>query len=662
MQSRLVALAVATVAFGVQAFAVTPVQKVIQMMEEMKAKAVKEKNDEIVEFTKFQEYCTHNEKEKASAIEDGKADIEQYTADIKKNNADAAVLAEEIAKLDESIALAEQDKAESTAIREKEHADFSAALAEYVESIGDLDSATQKIKTMMSSVKSASAASLLQMFAEDKDMSVRAKSTITAFLSVSEESELGAPAGPVYQSQAGGVVGLMKDLMKKLKSEKDTLEKEEMKKQSSYDMLMQSLVGQITEQTESRDTKTSTKKQKETASAQATGDLGMTEAALGTDTEFLAELKKTCGQKAKDFESRQKLRAEELVAVNKAIEIVSSPTVSGAAGKHLPGLVQTSGNVLAQLRSGNTVNQPFQSRVSSFLRSQGDRLGSNVLSALAMRVSEDPLAKVKKMIEDMVYKLMEEANEEAGHKAFCDAEMGTNKHTRDAKSSAVEELAASIQEMSAEIAQITEKAADISDQVTEIDAAVGKATAERNEEKEKNQVTIDDAKAAKTAVESALKILKDFYDKASQATALVQEDTSEESDKPFQGSGGGGIIGMLEVILSDFERLLEETTTNESTAAEQYTTLMRDSKREKAVKNQELKHLESEKVRISSDLADAKKDLKSTQKELDAALAYFEKLKPSCVVAGETYEERVAKRNEEIESLKDALQILSGEA
>ena len=56
-----------------------------------------------------------------------------------------------------------------------------------------------------------------------------------------------------------------------------------------------------------------------------------------------------------------------------------------------------------------------------------------------------------------------------------------------------------------------------------------------------------------------------------------------------------------------------------------------------------------------------KRDLEGIQKELHAALAYFDKLKPSCVDSGVSYEDRVARRKEEIESLQEALKILNGE-
>jgi hypothetical protein len=60
-------------------------------------------------------------------------------------------------------------------------------------------------------------------------------------------------------------------------------------------------------------------------------------------------------------------------------------------------------------------------------------------------------------------------------------------------------------------------------------------------------------------------------------------------------------------------------------------------------------------------LTSKKADLEGTQKELDAALAYYDKLKPSCVDAGVSYDDRVARRKEEIESLQEALRILNGE-
>ena len=55
-----------------------------------------------------------------------------------------------------------------------------------------------------------------------------------------------------------------------------------------------------------------------------------------------------------------------------------------------------------------------------------------------------------------------------------------------------------------------------------------------------------------------------------------------------------------------------------------------------------------------------KADVEGTQKELDAALAYFDKLRPSCVDSGVSYDDCVARSKEEIDSLQEAFKILNG--
>merc|ERR1719316_1563239 len=126
------------------------------------------------------------------------------------------------------------------------------------------------------------------------------------------------------------------------------------------------------------------------------------------------------------------------------------------------------------------------------------------------------------MIKDLVYKLMEEAREEAEHKGWCDTELTTNKQTRDKKSADIESLKAEIEELTALIAKLTQDISELQAGIKEIDEAVAKATADRTASKEKNQATIADAKQASEAVANALQVLKDFYAKAAEAAALNQ--------------------------------------------------------------------------------------------------------------------------------------------
>merc|ERR1719213_282092 len=269
---------------------------------------------------------------------------------------------------------------------------------------------------------------------------------------------------------------------------------------------------------------------------------------------------------------------------------------------------------------------------------------------IAQRVEEDPFKKFKKMIKDLVYKLMEEAREEAEHKGWCDTELTTNQQTRVKKTEEVAQLTQEVEDLTAEIAALTQAIEELTAAIAELDAAMAKATAEREASKEKNTETINDAKEAQAA----------------EATALNQqtpaEDAPETFDAPYKGNqtGASSVMDFLEVILSDFARLQSQTETAEAAEQEEYDTYMFESKKDKALKENEIKHKEERKAQCETDLARAKDELEAAQKALAAAVAYYEKLKPTCVDSGISYEERVKQREEEIQSLKEALAMLEG--
>merc|ERR1719316_594060 len=301
---------------------------------------------------------------------------------------------------------------------------------------------------------------------------------------------------------------------------------------------------------------------------------------------------------------------------------------------------------LAQLRS--SVQSPVQDSVAAFLEQKAGSIGSRLLALVASKAAADPFTKVKKMIKDMITKLMEEANEEAEHKAFCDTEMNTNKQTRDKKTEVSETLSADIEELTADISKLASEITELGNQVAEIDAAVAKATADRNDEKAKNQQTLSDAKMGAEAVAKAIAVLKEFYEKA--ATPVEQPapqqgpiawdnkalqilknggatllqvgahnnqkgkipGAPEMEEGAYTGMGNGGVLGLMEVCQSDFEKVLSETSATEEEAQKIYEEFMADSAQDKAEK------------------ATAMKDLRITQEELVAAMQYYEKLKPDC--------------------------------
>jgi len=645
-----------------QGVEVTPVQKVVQLMEGMLEKGKKEKHDEQVQFAAYKQFCDDTSVEKTRAIAEANEQIDTLKADIQSYTAKAALLTKEIAGLDEDISIWEGDIKAATNVREIEKNDYDVLHKDYSESVDALGRAIAVLKKQTGDKKQASFVQVAAL----KELTLipaEAKKTIDAFLQDTEPTEglaVSAPEANAYEFQSSGVVEMLEKLNDKFIDERTALEKEEMNSKHAYDMLMQDLNAQIAQATQDRDEKAESKAKKLQAKADATGDLKDTTTTRDADSKYLADLTATCEQKASDFESRQQLRADEIVAVEKAIEIISSGAVAGSADKHLPSLVQKS-SAFAALRSD--LSTQAKARVASYLASRAKQLNSRVLATLATHATDDPFNKVKKMIKDLIVRLMEEANEEAEHKGWCDTELSTNEQTRKEKTEAVETLHAEIDQLEASIAKLTEDISELTKAVAELDAAMAKATSLRQAEKATNTETIADSEAAQTAVAQALTVLKEFYAKAAEATAFVQQKAEPEIfDKAYTGMGGeaGGVVGMLEVIESDFARLEADTKASEASAQKEYDTFMTDSKVDKASKDEAIDHKTAKKQDETATMTSKSNDLEGTQKELDAALTYFDKLKPSCVNSGVSHEARVAQRKEEIESMQESLKLMNG--
>merc|ERR1719183_2516663 len=125
---------------------VTPLQKVVQMLDGVLAKGKSEKHEEEVEFAKFHEWCDQVRAEKTRSIKDLGDEIMQLSADIDAAEADAETLTEEIGELEKEIASLTADLKAATAVRAKENEDYKAAHLDVSESIDAIARAIQVLK------------------------------------------------------------------------------------------------------------------------------------------------------------------------------------------------------------------------------------------------------------------------------------------------------------------------------------------------------------------------------------------------------------------------------------------------------------------------------------------------------------------------------------
>merc|ERR1719434_30839 len=291
MKVSILLTVLALAAAGQQRAAVTPVQKVIQLLNGMVEKGKKEKHEEQVQFAAYKQFCDDTTVEKQRSIKEANEMIEILQADIQKYEADAAQLAKEIAKHDEDISTWEGDFKAASKVREIEHND-------YTESIDALDEGIATLKKQAHDVKQAAAA--LTQVSSSSIIPAESKRIIDAFLSQDPDDEnlaVAAPEANAYEFQAQGIVDMLTKLAGKFEDERTDLEKEETNARHAFEMLSQDLKAQIGQATAARTEKSEAKAKALQASADAKGDLQDTTTTRDDDSKYLADLTATCEQK-----------------------------------------------------------------------------------------------------------------------------------------------------------------------------------------------------------------------------------------------------------------------------------------------------------------------------------------------------------------------------
>lgn len=672
--------------------------KVIAMLQNMAAKAKTEKQNEEVAFSKFNQWCKDTSASLKNGISEGASAIESLTAEIGKLSSDVTGLGGSIAGLQADVEQATADSKSSTEQRAKDNEAFLAESKDYSESVDALDRAIA-VMQKENYDRPASAAALLQL-SDEPNMPEKVRSIVAAFMGMgqepgtAEELAYDAPEANAYEYQSTSIIDLLKKLSDQFRSKLGDSQKEEQNSVHAFNMVIEDLKDSIENSKKAISEQSIEKKRKEETIAMNQKELAVTETTKAEDEKVLAEMTAECTEKKDSFDEKQQTRAEEIQAIEKATEVLSSPEVAANTAKYMT-LAQSSKKGVALLQShggsaGGTAveTEGIHKKIRDFLEGEGQRLHSKNLALLAQKMAADPFAKVKSMIDGMITRLLEEANADADHEGFCDTEMGKSKITRNKLQEDIDSLAAAVDEGKATIAQLAESITTSDQELAELQKAISEATEMRSAEKATNAETVKDAKQAQAAVQAATAVLNEYYSKALTSTALLQTPTmgSDEWDSlanpAFKGTidkghkegmqtfgetysgnqeGAAGVMALLEVVLSDFATLEADTLSSEASAQKGFEDFMTESKKTKATKNRQVEMNAADKSKAEANVVSDTADMKATQDQLLAADRYYEKLVPQCIDQGMTFEERTAARQAEITSLKEALTILSSQ-
>merc|ERR1719281_615400 len=633
---------------------ISPVQKVVQMIDEMAGKVQKELDATTADFEEYAKFCDDQSVEKDYAIKDGKEAMEELTAIITDTSAGIESAAAKIEDLSTKISDTESELSTATALRKKENEEFVKKEKELLETTRELEGATTAIKKSLSLVQlrggkvgqserdalNALVAGLGQLV-EASFVKPEQRRHIQSFLEQRADAEESFEAR-ARTLDSNAIVDTLTEMTDEAEESLTTTRKREAEAAQTYALLKQSLEGETKGMKEELGESTQFKASSAEKLAQAEEDLAITTKSFNEDTAFLKDLKKDCQTRAREFEVTVKDNKAELTALGKAKAILLKKFA----------LVQTSTKVHALAKAQMQDEDP-KSRALRSIEQLGRKLHSTALVSLAYRAASDPFGKVRSMIEDMIAKLLQEAAEEATQKAFCDKEIGESKASKDEKQGKLDKVNSRLEKAESTIASLTDQITTLSKEVAESDAALAEATALRTKEKATFTAVEKDLSESQEACAAATEVLREYYEGAS----LIQMGEKAKNQADEQGDGSG-ILGMLEVAESDFATGLAEARTVEGTAQSEFDKMKGEAKMLKATKTMEIKGKQSEIGSLKTTVSDLGTDKEGLTGELDAVLAYLDKLKPQCETKVPSYAERKAAREQEIEGLKNALEIL----
>jgi DNA repair exonuclease SbcCD ATPase subunit len=674
----------------IQAGKVTPMQKVITLLKDLTAKVTEEGKKEAAAYDKYACFCKEQASDKLYAIEKSKKKIADLNAFIELQETEIAKLNQDISKLSKKVSKLEEEIATITEKREKEHAEYLVKATDMQEAIDACAAAIAALKDSKAQMKGAKLSSLVQVTgglvkAVRKQPLLAKEPTAVALL-----SKLEKPGEATrYQYQSNDIIFTLETLLAKFKDMKKELDNEEFDINAAFETTKLGLANEKKFAEKEKAEKEAIVATRTEQMEEAKTDLDNETKDMNADQSFLDVLTKDCEDKAQLFDQRSLTRADELKALTEATAALEEGAVPNwSANKKLVGLQKgavllkaatpkASPVSLVQIesvqhqRSGKEI---AVQRALSFLAGKAERSGSAVLYAIAGRiqVSEDHFVKVRGLIKDLIQKLKDDAAAEAEQKGMCDTAMAKAIGDRDEAQANIEVAMGRLTVLNAKKKSLEEEIDTLNKAIAGLKKALLEATELRAEEKADNEKTIQMATEGKEAVELALNILKDFYDNAfMQVHKYVPPDSDREGNtvgdlapatfgEKYHGaqSESKGIVGILEVLLSDFERTIKKTTDEEADAQAAFEEFEKDTNDEIKEKSDRIKEATGELKKAEADILEQEQALSDAKGLLESAQGTLKELEPMCVAGEETWEERKKAREEEVEALKAALEIL----
>jgi chromosome segregation ATPase len=659
-----------------------PVRKVVTMLQMMVKKIEAEAVKEQELYDKFMCYCKTADETLGKSIGDADTKIPQLESDIKQAVEEKAQLQEDLKAHQDDRAAAKEAMAKATEMREKEAAAFAKEMGQDKANLDALAKALAAIqKGMAGGFLQTNAAGVLRKLVVSKmDMLEMDREELTAFLQGSQQDE--------YAPASGEIVGILKQLQDEMSKDLAELIAQEEAAKKSYEELMAAKKTEVEALTKAIEEKLVRVGELGVKIAEMKNDLEDTQETLAEDTKFLADLGKTCAAKTKEWEARCKSRSEELLALAETIKILNDDDALELFKKTLPS---------ASFLQIEVTQSQLRAKALQMIKNVHKKSVSLDFIALALRGKKVGFEKVIKLMDEMVVMLKKEQVDDDNKKEYCTLELDLADDKKKELERSISDSEKAIADAEEGIATVTEEIEALEEGIKALDKSVAEATEQRKEENEDYTVLMASNTAAKELILFAKNRMQKFYNPklykpppkrelteeeritlnmggtlaptnppggiAGTGVSLVQAAPPPPPEASFGGAKteeSGGVLAMMDMLVSDLDKEMTQAKLEETDAQEDYEKTMSDAADKRAGDTKDLTDKKAAKASMETELQ-AHTDAKSaTETELEATKDYIQTLHNDCDFLLEYYAERKEARASEIDAIGKAKAVLSG--
>merc|ERR1719316_590068 len=644
-----------------------PIRKVVTMLQDMQKTVEAEGKKEEDLFEKFMCYCSGGEGALDASIKQGQAQIEQLTAAIDRGTAEKSQLDQDIATHKADRESAEKTIKESTALREKE-------AAEYATTSGDMKSNMNSMDTALEALKKGLSASLLQTGVGALLRNV--VKTSPAVKDAEREMLLSyLETGSGMEGGSDQIIGIVEQMKETYAADLAEAEGKEAEAKTTFETLMTSKTEEIAAAGKAIETKTARSGTVAVETVQAKADLEKTTKAVEEDTEFKANLKKMCATKQKEWDERCKLRAQEIEAISDTIEMMNSDDALELFKKTLPSasasaLLQTAAASRSQIRTAKEL-------IRSAMKADKKHAINRHLMLTSLSQGVHGFEKVVGMVDGMVGVLEGEQAQDDKQDVWCIAELDKAKEEAKATEVDIGELGAAVDEARDAIASTGSEIDALKAGLAELDKSVAEATelrkkenAEATESAAANQAAVDLLGMAKNRlnkfynptlyVEPASEPEEDFFAQLVIRRAAPGPPPEMPSGEYKKSESSDGVINMIDEMITDVKAEMAEAKRDEAEAQKDYEQDMKDAATKRADDSKLIVTKEGEKAEQTTKLEETKESKRTKKGQLEVLEDKIDNLHKTCDFLLAEYAKIKEERTKEEEGLKASKAVLSG--